>query len=137
MSVTYCTTHHTHTHTHTHTHAHTHTHRERHTDRRTLTHTHTDRCTLTHRQTERDRCTLTHTHRERDERETDALTHTTQRDATLMLIILVYRFIYETERHNGVAELLEILGRYSVLILAVHLPPSLPPSVSSTGLLSR
>lgn len=23
------------------------------------------------------------------------------------------RFIYETERHNGVAELLEILGRYS------------------------
>ena len=23
-------------------------------------------------------------------------------------------FIYETERHNGVAELLEILGRYSV-----------------------
>ena len=24
----------------------------------------------------------------------------------------LYRFIYETERHNGVAELLEILGRY-------------------------
>jgi hypothetical protein len=25
------------------------------------------------------------------------------------------RFIYETERHNGIAELLEILGRYVVL----------------------
>lgn len=23
-----------------------------------------------------------------------------------------YRFVFETERHNGVAELLEILGRY-------------------------
>ena len=29
----------------------------------------------------------------------------------LMFLVIVYRFIYETERHNGVAELLEILGR--------------------------
>lgn len=27
-----------------------------------------------------------------------------------------YSFIYETEHHNGIAELLEILGRYIILI---------------------
>ena len=28
-----------------------------------------------------------------------------------VLFLLLFRFIYETEHHNGVAELLEILGR--------------------------
>lgn len=30
---------------------------------------------------------------------------------TLAKIAFFYRFIYETEHHNGIAELLEILGR--------------------------
>lgn len=29
---------------------------------------------------------------------------------------MFYSFIYETEHHNGIAELLEILGRYVQLI---------------------
>lgn len=40
-----------------------------------------------------------------------------------------FRFIYETERHNGVAELLEILGRYQTpcCFFANVLRPSPPP----------
>lgn len=40
------------------------------------------------------------------------------------------RFIYETERHNGVAELLEILGRYALLTLrsSVRVIPLAAPS---------
>ena len=30
---------------------------------------------------------------------------------------IFYRFIYETERHNGIAELLEILGRFVLLVV--------------------
>jgi len=30
---------------------------------------------------------------------------------SLILFIIICRFIYETEHHNGIAELLEILGR--------------------------
>lgn len=29
-----------------------------------------------------------------------------------MHVCVLYSFIYETEHHNGIAELLEILGRY-------------------------
>ena len=37
--------------------------------------------------------------------------HVCVRVCLLIFLVIVYRFIYETERHNGVAELLEILGR--------------------------
>jgi len=30
----------------------------------------------------------------------------------IFLQLAFFRFIYETERHNGVAELLEVLGRF-------------------------
>ena len=30
----------------------------------------------------------------------------------MCLFRLSYRFIYETERHNGIPDLLEVLGRY-------------------------
>lgn len=30
--------------------------------------------------------------------------------------LLNFSFIYETERHNGIAELLEVLGRYANLV---------------------
>lgn len=32
---------------------------------------------------------------------------------------IFYSFIYETERHNGIAELLEILGRYQLFLLLI------------------
>ena len=34
---------------------------------------------------------------------------------------LFFQFIYETERHNGIAELLEILGRYVFFFLKKNL----------------
>ena len=35
----------------------------------------------------------------------------------IFVYLSLFSYVYETERHNGIAELLEILGRYALLNL--------------------
>ena len=36
------------------------------------------------------------------------------------ILLSLYRFIYETDRHNGIAELLEVLGRSELSFITFY-----------------
>lgn len=46
--------------------------------------------------------------------------HSTERTGTWSCLWSLFRFIYETEHHNGIAELLEILGRYELCLCLLY-----------------